>query len=352
MDKKTISPTATSGRLAWIDALRGLAIFFVVVGHQTSSPVFLKQYLYSFHMPLFFFISGFLFSPHKYPSLMDFARARARRLLIPYLSFSVITYAVWAGIGRHMTSVAAHREISVFKPLVGILYASDPDNWMPHNGVLWFVVCLFVTEILFFALHQRLHAVRSWGLVFLAVSLGGYFVGPLSPARWPWSADVALTALVFYGFGFFARPHVAKPLAWSFLKKAPWLLGMLLVSLTLTWWNGYVNMSVLAYAHYFDFYLMGLAGITFYLLLAPYLPAVPGLTYLGRHSLVILAFHFLTGSLTRALVRFATPWSVEQTLHSTVWMIIYPVVATLLCVPLILAIDRWFPFLLGKKRHA
>ena len=55
-----------SSRLLWIDNLRACLIFLVVIGHviQFSHPHYgdtlLFQYIYSFHMPLFVFISGFV----------------------------------------------------------------------------------------------------------------------------------------------------------------------------------------------------------------------------------------------------------------------------------------------------
>ena len=47
-----------SGRIDWIDTLKGVAMIFVVWGH--CFPTYkgrIKKYIYSFHMPLFFFIS-------------------------------------------------------------------------------------------------------------------------------------------------------------------------------------------------------------------------------------------------------------------------------------------------------
>ena len=48
-------------RLNWIDWAKALAIIFVVYGHTPAEKGdFLHNYITSFHMPLFFFISGFL----------------------------------------------------------------------------------------------------------------------------------------------------------------------------------------------------------------------------------------------------------------------------------------------------
>ena len=52
-------------RKKYIDILKGIGIFYVILGHVTHTS-FLFRYIYSFHMPLFFFISGMLFVPSLY----------------------------------------------------------------------------------------------------------------------------------------------------------------------------------------------------------------------------------------------------------------------------------------------
>jgi len=48
------------GRQEWLDVLKGFGILFVVLGHALADGG-LKTYIYAFHMPLFFFVSGYLF---------------------------------------------------------------------------------------------------------------------------------------------------------------------------------------------------------------------------------------------------------------------------------------------------
>ena len=52
-------------RIDFIDVAKGIAIFLVVYGH-TYDGRNLHLFIYSFHMPLFFFISGLLFKENKY----------------------------------------------------------------------------------------------------------------------------------------------------------------------------------------------------------------------------------------------------------------------------------------------
>ncbi len=71
-------------RLHWIDALKGFGISLVVFAHY-SLPVALDTYVFSFHMPLFFFISGLLFNFTKYAqSASSFIKGRLNSLIVPY----------------------------------------------------------------------------------------------------------------------------------------------------------------------------------------------------------------------------------------------------------------------------
>ena len=51
-----------SKRELWIDILRGIGILLVVLGH--TNPPF-KRIIYSFHIPLFFILSGFLWNDRR-----------------------------------------------------------------------------------------------------------------------------------------------------------------------------------------------------------------------------------------------------------------------------------------------
>ena len=63
-------------RAEWIDACRGAGILIVVLGH--CNPPFNKL-IYSFHMPLFFILSGYLYKNKKDVFLYG------KRLLIRYM---------------------------------------------------------------------------------------------------------------------------------------------------------------------------------------------------------------------------------------------------------------------------
>ena len=76
-------------RIEWIDIAKGMAIFLMVCGH-TSIPENLSNWIWSFHMPLFFIVSGMLFYPERYNSFVAFEQKRCRTLLLPWLVFTLV----------------------------------------------------------------------------------------------------------------------------------------------------------------------------------------------------------------------------------------------------------------------
>lgn len=134
-----------SNRIEWIDALKGFAILTVVIGHcadgilsagmytqyQTSLRA-LYDFIYSFHMPLFFIISGFVFwlsaSYDKYKTkVFDF--------VIVYLIWDFLTWLV-----KFLLASRVNRQVG-FDELLGILY--HPINPM------WYLYVLIAFYLLF-----------------------------------------------------------------------------------------------------------------------------------------------------------------------------------------------------------
>ena len=79
-------------RIEWIDYSKGILIILVIAGH--AIPEFdlhldyLAHFIYSFHMPAFFILSGYLFRYKKDINTVEFAKKKAKQLLIPYIIFS------------------------------------------------------------------------------------------------------------------------------------------------------------------------------------------------------------------------------------------------------------------------
>lgn len=95
-------------RNEFLDIIKGIAIIFVIIGHciqyGSGSQFYLQElyfsnslfkFIYSFHMPIFMIISGYLyyFTIKKY-STKTIIKSRANNLLIPIFTFTIIKYII------------------------------------------------------------------------------------------------------------------------------------------------------------------------------------------------------------------------------------------------------------------
>ncbi|VDG17583.1 hypothetical protein [Lactobacillus murinus] [Lactiplantibacillus mudanjiangensis] len=129
-------------RIQWIDFCRSLAIFAVVVGHITmglrnSSTIhtgygldLIQAYVYSFHIPLFFFISGFLYK--KILTWTLFRKNIVKKLFslgIPYIVFSLVMFTLTSLSGGQARTVVNIQELLII--------------WKTPIEYLWFLYVLF-----------------------------------------------------------------------------------------------------------------------------------------------------------------------------------------------------------------
>ena len=87
-----------ANRIEWLDIAKATAIILMVLGH-TSIPSSLSNFIWAFHMPLFFIASGWTTNWEKY-SIIKFSLTKSRTLLVPFVVYSVIVLAVQNAIGE------------------------------------------------------------------------------------------------------------------------------------------------------------------------------------------------------------------------------------------------------------
>lgn len=127
-------------------------IILVVMGHSGfTSPViaeplrYLHTWIYSFHMPLFFFISGYLYSLTNRDfgqiELRTFMKKKWNRLMVPYLVLGVIVFAI-KYIFSGLSSI--ERTFSVESFLYMFVAPTAENSTM---GFLWYLITLFLIFI-------------------------------------------------------------------------------------------------------------------------------------------------------------------------------------------------------------
>jgi len=160
----------SANRLSYIAILQTLGIIFVLLGHVIAPYVWqdwwlihlpqdqkikmLYKWIYSFHMPLFFFIAGYLFNYRKHyeKTILQYLKERFKRLIIPFLAFSAM---IWL-------------------PLIYLYIVKDVSFiikflTLKNCGHLWFLPALFVSLFIYSLLIKtplKNHLLILAGLIF------------------------------------------------------------------------------------------------------------------------------------------------------------------------------------------
>lgn len=157
-------------RLDYIDLAKCFGMLAIIWGHIIHEG-WPNQIVYSWHIPLFFFMSGMVFNASKYPTLKSFLSNRVRTLLVPYLVFSVATWLFWVAM-----RVLQHDSTDYWYPLMQTFVAQGSAGFLRHNLPLWFVTCLFVVEFLYYLIN-RLPRWAAVGCCVIAAIIGDRMVG-------------------------------------------------------------------------------------------------------------------------------------------------------------------------------
>lgn len=187
----------SSHRVAWLDVLKGVGIVSVVWGHAAYPYSYL---MFFFHMPLFFFISGYLYKPNT-AAAHDAIIKRAKHLLLPYVFYLAAITAALA-----MIAVIGNNPVEInWKALV--LGGSKLEG--PY-GTFWFVTCLFCVQTVYDLIYRRLPDKRYVVLIVMLCYLLAFWESRYHQDIFiAWNSDVALFGIVFYALG-----HLCKMKKW------------------------------------------------------------------------------------------------------------------------------------------
>lgn len=183
--------------LDWIDVAKGLGIISVVAGHIYSIEI--CKFIYLYHMPLFFFISGFLFKP--YNNQKSFFIKKAKSLLIPYFVFLITEIVLF-------TDFYHNGSLQILDILTKIIFGGKKLNGI--IGVFWFVTCLFLTQqimnILIVKLGIKITSILMFFFLILSY-INSYFFKEISL---PWNANVVLAASPIFFAGYLNKIYPLK----------------------------------------------------------------------------------------------------------------------------------------------
>ncbi|WP_312323435.1 acyltransferase family protein [Soonwooa sp.] len=322
----------------WIDAAKLLSIFLVVLFHtEIHFGDFLNRTLSMIRMPMFFFLSGLLFSFKKNISFKNFASRRAKQLLIPYFWFFIIFYIYWLVIGKTEDSSDA----VFYKPIIE--YALGKP--MSFNIVMWFIPCLYIIQCLYFLIFKNLPSNIKVILLY-GLSIIPYFI---NLDNYPYSLDRVFIGILFYGISSTFSKDIINFITSSNHTKYIAILLSIIISILISFYIFTSPSSIITYTlELVNSFLFIFLIMTFINWLMKANGKVKWIKYMSQNAIIILALHTYSNMF---LFKIADYLGIEPL--SNAQQILYNLVISLstlllMYIPIYL-INRFAPFILGRS---
>lgn len=343
-------------RIAWLDVFKGIGIILVVFGHVYVNNI-ASNWIYSFHMPLFFFATGYTYKKRGIKS--DIIR-KAKLLLIPYFSFGIIELIYWQLLERRFR----HSSLSFCKAFLGLVRASY--DMLDFNVHLWFLPCMFICCVIFNILINKVGKKYTYITIFALSAL--FIILPFPIDGWPswynqtdsffdwpglpvlpWGINRVCTFIAFFAVGNICNENGLMIWLKDRMLSFQGRLMMFIITLLCLVASIFCSLSQI-YQNGIMWFFTALFGIYITLVVALLLENFKILSYLGRNTLVILCTH---GPVYRVWIKIISLYLklMQENIRTDFFLTFIIVVFTLVtCIAINGILIEISPWMCGKIR--
>lgn len=277
-----------------LDILKAIGIILVVWGHIT--PIF-AGYIYTFHMPLFFFVTGFLRFGKKEKPWKTFIWGKFKTTIIPYIGFWIISVVIFNNLYQ---KIYFNQWFVVgINELKGLLLGGEWLANYSNNFALWYLQLYFIASIVFEIIIRYSKPLLKFILFVGALIVTTPFQTYL-PGRPIFHINVLPAALSFMFIGYFINYAVNK--GWTKEFESNILVGFLLI--VIGWRISTFNFGDISNVKTFLYFVGAILTILGLYIVSSKLINVKALKYVGSRTLYILGLHGITLITTNNIVNF------------------------------------------------
>lgn len=285
----------TGQRIQFIDLAKGVCIILVVMFHiflfyEEEMPI--PYFFMAFRMPLYFCLSGMFFK--SYGGFVRFMIHKTNKLLIPFTFFYLLTSVALPLCLFHLCGFSMeHYPNSGIKDSLMAFYSNE----LFPNIPIWFLLCLFEMNILFFIFKElatrtkRYFHLTLFAVCMLTGALGIYC--SYHQINLYAYLDTACTAIPFFYFGYMLRQQTQLLYPNKYDKYS--ILFVILSFIFIYKYSGHIDLRIneLRDVSFYMLYPCGILGVISILLIAKRINHIPFISYIGRYSIIILVTHQL-----------------------------------------------------------
>lgn len=297
LDKPIPQIDAATKRIDYVDIAKGIGIVLVVMGHNDFALIspFAHKLIYSFHMPMFFFMSGMFFKPDM--PFWLYVRGRFDRVIKPFLFTVLLIYFASISFTKVGIPEASRR----------LLKATYANGYYLDWVQLWFLPHLFVVSLFAYFFFQAVRRSRvpqlRWVILPVVYAAGVLGIALFYPFEinvlgrgftvfgLPFSLDLVFVSGFFFILGF----EFNKKRNDSLLENPMILFISGLTLIFLVWfYPSTIDFNTRLFESLPVNTLEALLGILFILAVSKQMERVGWLSslfkYIGQASLVVLIF--------------------------------------------------------------
>lgn len=337
-------------RITYVDTAKAIAIFLTILSHSGLNDHPINQFICSFHMPLFFFLSGWIQKDKKISGIKEWMKYILRKiytLVIPFILYSLI----WAD----------GSDVSIYKYILyGTIFSL---NKVKSKGTMWFLTCMFSATIIYQIIINIKNSIKNKKIKYLVLGsilvicavISSYFNFNRMPnLGMPFNINIALSAVVIMFAGnYISKLYNVCKNKFKILESRLIILGMSVLMLfigmylhklnfqafTIEKYNLGVIMAEAWYGNYVIFIVNSIICSIGIVLLSIVIDNKV-LRFFGQNTLIILFFHGQTLGIATQITSKLPVGIYKCFLNS--------IISFLQMILIIPIINKFFPNLAGK----
>lgn len=273
-------------RIEYFDIAKGIGILAVIAGHTLQNKSALA-FIYSFHMPLFFLISGYFFKPND--DSKSLIRKNARQLIVPYLF--TCGCVILIRLCREYKNIGSSFQYWAYASFYGSGGSYSKPFPIYMIGAIWFLLALFFAKCIFNCSFQfREKYIQACFIVTIA-----YIGYKTSQFVWlPFSVQAGMVAIIFLYVGYGMKQYGIMQKT----VRAPSVIFASAIWIFCIIFGGHLYMVQNYYGNgLLD--MMGAICATYIILLISRMIEKKAdlfariLTFYGKNSIIVLCFHLI-----------------------------------------------------------
>ncbi len=325
-------------RIKWVDTAKALGLFLVFWGHilYGGSEVagVINRAIYSFHMPMYFILSGYVLKPDS-KTFGAYLKSKFDRVLLPSLIVYVLTLPIYFYTLDHSTATFGSILSTVF------YYYGQ----CAYNSPIWFFFCLY--EVYILAKLLRLAEADSKNLmIILIITLGLSFL--FYSSGWGifniFGFNKCILGLFFVSFGYALKrtSYKDKEKIAGLISLPVWVVSGIIL-------NTKISMYGMNLGNFWIFIISSIAGSLVFFALSKLMGNFERIREYAKWTIFIVSSHLVFVSAfsslsTRLSIRGTYLFDVSSAIFVLVSLFVYRYVCKFL--------ERHIPVVLGLKKNA